>query len=187
MWVVCLANAAGAATVATSSFTLAWTHSIEKVRWEEHWRVEAQALVLESVQVRGFGAGMEPPPEAVLRNGAWVWHPGTRHTELRLTRSDFTDDYQWCQASSVSTFPPAGQARAAAESARVDSPMGAKADAPQDQAHSSTPHCRPLSAILRSDGDVTLVKPCAAEPGDRAHPDRAVGQGRERRSGAGEG
>jgi len=38
-----------------SAFTLAWTHSIEKVRWEEDY-------------------------------------------EVRLTRSEFTADYDWCSA-----------------------------------------------------------------------------------------
>lgn len=94
---VCLANAAGATALAVNIFTLAWTHSIEKLRWEERWRVEAAALVLEAVRVRGFGAGMEPPAEAVLRDGVWEWRPGTRHAVLRLTRSAYTADYDWCE------------------------------------------------------------------------------------------
>lgn len=93
---VCLANAAGATALAVNAFTLAWTHSIEKVRWEERWRVEAAALVLEAVRVRGFGAGMEPPAEAVLHDGVWEWRPGSRHAVLRLTRSGYTADYEWC-------------------------------------------------------------------------------------------
>lgn len=93
---VCLATSVASAALATHAFTLAWTHSIEKVRWEERWRVEEAALVLEAVRVRGFGAGMEPPAEAVLRDGVWEWRPGSRHTVLRLTRSGFTADYDWC-------------------------------------------------------------------------------------------
>ncbi|AVR88745.1 DUF1850 domain-containing protein [Thauera aromatica] len=93
---ICLATGVASAALAVNAFTLAWTHSIEKVRWEERWRVEAAALVLEAVRVRGFGAGMEPPAEAVLRDGVWEWQPGSRHAVLRLTRSGYTADYEWC-------------------------------------------------------------------------------------------
>lgn len=104
---VCLANAAGAAALAVNAFTLAWAHSIEKVRWEERWRVEAAALVLEAVRVRGFGAGMEPPAEAVLRDGVWEWRPGSRHALLRLTRSGYTADYDWCAGAALAGDEPA--------------------------------------------------------------------------------
>ncbi|NLF53144.1 MAG: DUF1850 domain-containing protein [Thauera phenolivorans] len=93
---VCLATSVATAALVANAFTLAWTHSIERVRWEEVWRVEGEALVLQTVRVRGHGAGMEPPPGAVLQDGVWVWHPGTRHTLLRLTRSEHTADYDWC-------------------------------------------------------------------------------------------
>ena len=78
---VCLATSLATAAVAANAFTLAWTHSIERVRWEEAWRVEGEALVLERVRVRGR---------------AWEWHPRTRHAVLRLTRSAYTADYEWC-------------------------------------------------------------------------------------------
>lgn len=97
---VCLATAAGAIVLATNAFTLAWTHSIEKQRWEEDWAVRAGShgpvLVLEGVRVRGHGAGMEPPAGAVLHDGVWKWRPGTEHAVLRLTRSGYTADYDWC-------------------------------------------------------------------------------------------
>lgn len=85
-----------AAILAGSEFTLAWDHSIEHIRWEEVWRVEAGELVLDTVRVRGFGAGMEPAPGAVLKGGVWTWHPGAHHAVLRLTRSPYVPDYQWC-------------------------------------------------------------------------------------------
>lgn len=93
---ICLASALGTAVLATNAFTLAWTHSIEKIRWEEAWIVHEGALQLVTARVKGHGAGMEPPAGAVLRDGAWQWHPGTRHDRLRLTRSGFTADYEWC-------------------------------------------------------------------------------------------
>jgi hypothetical protein len=40
---------------------------------------------------------MEPPPDAVLRNGWYEYTPRTVSPQgLRLTRSAFTADYDWC-------------------------------------------------------------------------------------------
>lgn len=97
MMALCLATSLATAVVAANAFTLAWTHSIERVRWEEAWRVEGEALVLDSVRVRGHGAGMEPGEGATLKDGVWTWHPRTRHAVLRLTRSPHTADYDWCE------------------------------------------------------------------------------------------
>ena len=47
------------AQLPVANFTLAWNHSIEKIRWEEDYRVTAQGLVLEQARVRGNGAGMQ--------------------------------------------------------------------------------------------------------------------------------
>lgn len=83
--------------LAANAFTLAWTHSIEKVRWEEDYRVEGQVLVLESARIRGSAAGMEPPADAVLRNGAWHYTPANaRFPQLTLTNSSFGGPYEIC-------------------------------------------------------------------------------------------
>lgn len=89
--------------VPVTEFTLAWTHSIEKVRWEEDYAVRLDPLnqqpVLHAVQarVRGSAAGMEPPLDAVLRHGWFVYTPAIKTSfELRLTRSEFTPDYEAC-------------------------------------------------------------------------------------------
>ena len=55
------------AEVPVSGFTLAWQQSVEKVRWEEYYRVTPTGLVLEAARIRGPGAGMEPPDDAELR------------------------------------------------------------------------------------------------------------------------
>jgi hypothetical protein len=81
-----------------SEFTLAWDHSVEKTRWEERYRSSGGALVLVAASVQALGAGMEPPPGAVLSGGAWTWQPNTTHAELRLTRSTCTGDYTACVA-----------------------------------------------------------------------------------------
>ncbi|MDI1247001.1 MAG: DUF1850 domain-containing protein [Rhodoferax sp.] len=105
---ICLSLAAGLqggsqVFVPVTEFTLAWTHSIEKVRWEEDYAVRLDAVggqpVLQAVQarVRGSAAGMEPPPDAVLHQGWYHYTPTiTSLPELRLTRSEFTPDYEVC-------------------------------------------------------------------------------------------
>mgnify|MGYP001046127560 CR=1 FL=1 len=93
---LCLAAGAVSAVLAAESFTLAWTHSIEKVRWEEDWRIEQRMLVIDDARVRGTGAGMEPPADAVLRDGAWHYKPTVRLTQLRLAHSPYTVGYELC-------------------------------------------------------------------------------------------
>jgi len=89
----------------TTTFTLAWTHSIEKVRWEEDYQVELDPattlprLHATAARIKGSGAGMEPPADAVLRGGWYHYTPAIAHpAALRLTRSEFTPDYDWCVA-----------------------------------------------------------------------------------------
>ena len=72
---LCLASAGIVKTLALVSFTLAWTHSVEKIEWQETWRVTAQGLELVQARVKGTGAGMEPPPEARLVGGWFQWQP----------------------------------------------------------------------------------------------------------------
>lgn len=55
--------------------TLRWSHSIQKTVWEEDYRREGMSLRLVEARVRGTGAGMEPPANAVLREGAWHYTP----------------------------------------------------------------------------------------------------------------
>lgn len=57
------------------ALTLRWTHSIEMVLWEEDYRREGQGMRLVEARVRGSGAGMEAPEDAVLRDGVWHYAP----------------------------------------------------------------------------------------------------------------
>lgn len=98
-------------------FTLAWMHSIEHVRWEEDYELHAAGeggradtalssaaaagappqLWAVSSRVRGSAAGMEPGPDAVLRGGWFEFRPAQGvHTDLWLTRSPYTADYELC-------------------------------------------------------------------------------------------
>lgn len=137
---ICLSLAVTAAEspapvfVPTERFTLAWTHSIEKVRWEEDYAVVNQQLTespkLQALEARiqGSAAGMEPPPEAQLQKGWYRYQPPIwPETPLRLTRSEFTADFDLC----------------------VD--VDADADL-----------CQPLGNWLPSDGGVTLLRPSSS-------------------------
>lgn len=80
-----------------SHFTLAWTHTIEKIRWEEDYRVTEQGLLLGEARVRGAGAGMEIPPDAQLQNGSWHYQRQLSPLQpLKLARTPEAGDFQLC-------------------------------------------------------------------------------------------
>lgn len=107
---LCLAAGASVVMLNVATFTLAWTHSIEKVRWEEDYRVEGLKLLATSARIHGSAAGMEPPAGAVLKDGRWHYVPTQRvHDELRLTRSPHAADYELCtdgRCQSLATVLP---------------------------------------------------------------------------------
>jgi hypothetical protein len=74
---LCILAAGKTVTLAATTFTLAWTHSVEKTHWQEDWKVLPSGLQIVEARIKGSGAGMEPPQGSVLRNGWWVYAPGT--------------------------------------------------------------------------------------------------------------
>ncbi|GGC87533.1 DUF1850 domain-containing protein [Chelatococcus reniformis] len=77
--------------------TLAWSHSVEKILWEEDWRATPAGLVLDQARVRGSGAGMEPPPDARLSNDVWSWRPTLAPLpQVVMRRSGATADWRIC-------------------------------------------------------------------------------------------
>ncbi|MCF8178254.1 MAG: DUF1850 domain-containing protein [Sulfuritalea sp.] len=98
---ICLAAGTLAASIAVNSFTLVWMHSIEKTRWEEDWRVEGKMLVLDEARILSTGAGMDLPPDAVLKDGIWHYRPVLApQNAVRLTHSPYTSGYELCSAGS---------------------------------------------------------------------------------------
>ncbi len=94
---LCLAAGAAGAVLAVNGFTLAWTHSIEKVRWEEDWRIVGRDLVITEARIRGTGAGMEPPAGARLSHGVWHYRPELPpQVVLRLAHSPHAGGYTLC-------------------------------------------------------------------------------------------
>ncbi|BCH32763.1 hypothetical protein MesoLjLc_46930 [Mesorhizobium sp. L-8-10] len=67
---VCIVAGGKAVAFAAAVFTLAWTHWVEKSRWQERWVSTSQGFVLEEARVQGSGAGMEPGEDA-CREGDW--------------------------------------------------------------------------------------------------------------------
>ncbi|QUE75905.1 DUF1850 domain-containing protein [Stutzerimonas stutzeri] len=85
------------AQVPTAHFTLAWTHTIEKIRWEEDYRVTPDGLLLGEARVKGSGAGMEIPDGAELRDGTWHYQRQLPPLQpLRLGRTPEAGDFQLC-------------------------------------------------------------------------------------------
>ncbi len=96
---LCLAAGSVAATLAVQGFTLAWTHSIEKVRWEEDWQIAGAKLQITEARIKGFGAGMEPPEGAILSDGYWHYRPQVAPlASLNLAHSPYTAGYELCLA-----------------------------------------------------------------------------------------
>jgi len=94
---LCLSAGALSTTLSIHAFTLAWMHSVEKIRWEEEWRIEGSELHLLSANIRGFGAGMEPPLDAIFKNGAWHYDPKIAPIKrLTLAHSPYTKGYELC-------------------------------------------------------------------------------------------
>lgn len=97
MIALCLSAGALSTSLSIHAFTLAWMHSVEKVRWEEEWVIEGKQLHLLSANIRGFGAGMEPPIDAIFKDGAWHYNPRVEPMQrINLAHSPYTKGYEIC-------------------------------------------------------------------------------------------
>jgi hypothetical protein len=102
---LCLASAGAVKVLAVTAFTLAWTHSIEKVEWQEDWRITPAGLELTEARVKGSGAGMEPPPEARLVAGWFRWKPARPvMPEVSLGNSGAAGEWRLCTGGKCRTL-----------------------------------------------------------------------------------
>jgi len=102
---LCLASAGIVKTLSVAAFTLVWTHSIEKVDWQEDWRVTPQGLELTQARVKGSGAGMEPPAEARLVDGWFQWRPKrAAMPQVVLGNSGAAGEWRLCHDGSCRTL-----------------------------------------------------------------------------------
>ncbi len=98
---LCISLAGGAlgAVLLGDVFTLTWTHSVERIAWQERYRIAGQELILEEARVKGSGAGMDPRAGARLENGAWTYRPELPPLpEAILAASRFTAGHGICVA-----------------------------------------------------------------------------------------
>lgn len=94
----CLLAAGALIHLHTAVLTLAWTHSIEKIRWEEDYRATLAGIVVTQDRIQGTGAGMEPPPDAKFDGTWWRYTPKLPPLpKVVLRRSGMTvGDWQVC-------------------------------------------------------------------------------------------
>jgi hypothetical protein len=104
---LCLLLGGKQVVYATAAFTLAWTHSVEKTRWEEDWRVTPRGLEIVEARIEGSGAGMEAPPEASFDGRYWHYRPSLPpQPNLALARSGRTGGaWQLCFSGSCRDLP----------------------------------------------------------------------------------
>jgi hypothetical protein len=102
---LCLISAGVTKTLAIAAFTLVWTHSIEKIDWQEDWHVMPRGLELVEARVKGSGAGMEPPPEARLVDGWFQWQPKpVLRPEVVLGNSGLAGEWRLCTEGKCRTL-----------------------------------------------------------------------------------
>lgn len=94
---ICLLAASVVVPLGVPAITLRWSHSVEKIVWEEDWADTPAGLTITASRVRGSGAGMEPALDAHWVNGAWTWVPRLAPLrEVVLRRSGATADWSVC-------------------------------------------------------------------------------------------
>ena len=102
---LCLVSAGVVKTLSLAAFTLAWTHSVEKIDWQEDWRITPRGLELVQARVKGSGAGMEPPPEARLIDGWFQWQPSRAPMpEVALGNSGAAGEWRICHDGGCQTL-----------------------------------------------------------------------------------
>ncbi len=102
---LCLASAGVVKTLSVTAFMLAWTHSVEKIEWQEDWRVTPQGLQIVEARVKGSGAGMEPPSEARLVDGWFRWKPQLASLpQVALGNSGMAGEWRLCSDGACRTL-----------------------------------------------------------------------------------
>lgn len=72
---LCVATAGQVLALAATTFTLSWTHSVERTSWVERWQIAGDFLQLEAAQVEGPGAGIYLPEDARRTASGWSYRP----------------------------------------------------------------------------------------------------------------
>jgi len=92
---LCVLTGTKVTTFAISFFTLVWTHSVEKVEWQEDWKIINSKLKIVESRVKGSGAGMEPPADSKLIKGWWVYKPKVSAKDELILATSETNIKNW--------------------------------------------------------------------------------------------
>ena len=168
---LCFAAAGVVKVLSVAAFTLAWTHSIEKIEWQEDWHVTPQGLELVEARVKGSGAGMEPPPEARLVNDWFEWSPKIAPLpQVVLGNSGLAGEWRICTDGSCRTLSDILGRQLGAEPTTMKICSGAtspKADSGiMDNAAIAAEHASVRLALARADytkGDFEGARAAASE------------------------
>jgi hypothetical protein len=102
---LCLAAAGVTKVLSVAAFTLVWTHSVEKTGWQEDWVVTPKGLQIVGARIEGSGAGMDPPPDAQLRDGWYRWKPKLAPLpEVVLGNSGVAGEWRFCTSGQCHTL-----------------------------------------------------------------------------------
>ena len=103
---ICILSGLKLSTFAISFFTLSWTHSVEKIEWQEDWIINQNQLEIVEARVQGSGAGMEVPEGSNFVNGWWIYKPKNIKTNELLLATSNTNIQNWkiCYDNSCSVL-----------------------------------------------------------------------------------
>jgi hypothetical protein len=106
---LCILAAGKMTVLAVGAFTLAWTHSVQKTRWEEDWQVTAAGLVVTEARIESSGAGMDPPEGSVFDGRVWHYKPKVPPVpKVLLARSGAVGPWRLCSAQGCMDFDGPG-------------------------------------------------------------------------------
>jgi hypothetical protein len=92
---LCVLVGAKVTTFAVSFFTLSWLHSVERIEWQEDWKITNSKLQIVEARVKGSGAGMEPPVDSKLIKGWYVYKPKVGPKDEVLLATSETNIKNW--------------------------------------------------------------------------------------------
>ncbi|WMT89832.1 DUF1850 domain-containing protein [Pelagibacterium sp. H642] len=72
---LCIAAGGKIIALAATTFSLSWTHSVERTLWQEQWIVREGKLAITQATVQGSGAGIGLPDNAVRSEDGWSYTP----------------------------------------------------------------------------------------------------------------
>lgn len=95
---LCLAAAGLLVSLPVTDFTIAWEHTVERIEWQEDYRITVEGLVLTEARIQGNGAGMEAGEGAVLQDGWWRWRPELEPLPHIVLARSAAGEWQLCWA-----------------------------------------------------------------------------------------